>query len=266
MPWLPRGAALPPGGAARGALERQQARFAREYALARGGALRVAPLEAAQEAVATELLTDSFADALGYSTPRCVRASRGDGRGPCERERALATSPRITHTPDASSRRCASLVDTHTRPVRRAYIREYLRSQRAWPPDGICLVGVYEDAATGEESIAATMTLSFTSETREDFTSLAPPEGSVYLCNMCTLRSLQRRGCAKAMLAAAGDFVEQMGCDEIWLHARLSDEKSVALYEGDGFKGVQTDGEQTFWDKMVTRGRDTRRVLMRKAA
>ena len=40
----------------------------------------------------------------------------------------------------------------------------------------------------------------------------------------------------------------------------------VALYEGDGFKGVQTDGEQTFWDKMVTRGRDTRRVLMRKAA
>eukprot|EP00793_Prasinoderma_coloniale_P001282 PRCOL_00005055-RA len=146
----------------------------------------------------------------------------------------------------------------------RAFIREYLREQRAWPPEGICLVGTYADARTGELALAATATLSFTPGTREDFAELAPPPHGAYLCNMATLPELRRRGVARAMLGACVDFCAHMGDDEIWLHARVGDAPSVGLYEACGFEARGMEADEPLLKRLMHGGVSQRRMLMRR--
>eukprot|EP00899_Mesostigma_viride_P024593 jgi/Mesvir1/5318/Mv15410-RA.1 len=130
-------------------------------------------------------------------------------------------------------------------------------------PDHQVAEGSSRDDAGDEDVppgvLVGTVEIYKTPSAQELFT-LAPPPGTVYLCNMAVDPRFRRKGLGKSLLEAAERAaVEVFGCSEIYLHSRVVDKPARGLYEGANYKVIGVDNAlgSFFLGKQ-------RRLLMRK--
>ncbi|KAK9818296.1 hypothetical protein WJX72_010197 [[Myrmecia] bisecta] len=254
-----------------------------------GGTLLIRPLSKNWLMPATDLLTATFAEAMGYLpvyrtylrrqilqyldshmnlAPKSVilvAVLISDGHQPIPDDAARSSSFTTIAIEDVAARSDSlgsSSVRSSPEPERDS------NGAGAGVPGSERASSAGSDASTsGREDddaeerfgvLVGTGELSFAASTRTKFLTLNAPEDCGYLCNMAVAEDYQRRGFGMALLRALERTAEIVEQPNLYLHNRFQDDPAAALYKRAGYEVVKKDNFL-----MMLLGRD-RRYLMRK--
>lgn len=115
------------------------------------------------------------------------------------------------------------------------------------------------DSQPKSEFLVGTVEVSFSQSTRSPNLTLNPPPELPYLCNMAVDPSSRGQGYGSLLLDAAEDLILEVGYKSLFLHVRHADPPALSLYRKFGFS---EEGED--WPLVKLLGMD-RRYLMKKS-
>lgn len=93
-----------------------------------------------------------------------------------------------------------------------------------------------DDDNDGQEDIlAGTVEISFSSSTRTKHLTLNPPQDMPYLCNMAVQPDQRGKGYGRLLLDAAEQLILSTGYTSVFLHVRHADPTALSLYRTSGF-------------------------------
>ena len=114
--------------------------------------------------------------------------------------------------------------------------REWAKAAVGSFPEAACLVGELEDGVA-----VGVVGLSFGLASRQQFTSLVPPDNVAYLSELAVSSGARRAGVATALMDAAEAFSCMMGFESLYLHCRYSDKGAFDLYAKRGYVVSKSD-------------------------
>ncbi|KAK9847400.1 hypothetical protein WJX84_006775 [Apatococcus fuscideae] len=172
------------------------------------GLLSMRPIQEAWIPESTELLTDAFAESMGYR--------------PAFRRYLVKEIKGYLHK--------------HLNLPPKAIVIMGLLQQ---PADAAAASSVASSSSAGE--------LSFSASTRTQQLLLNPPRECAYLCNMAVTPDWRRQGYGMQLLRAAEMVAQLAGKQEIYLHVRHNDAPATGLYERGGYSIVKSDPKFFGW-------------------
>lgn len=117
----------------------------------------------------------------------------------------------------------------------------------------------HSDPKHEKSALIGTVEVSFSPSTRSTHLTLNPPPDLPYLCNMAVQPHYRGSGYGRLLLQAAEDVIKEVGYKSVFLHVRHIDIPACRLYEKSGF---QKEGED--WPIISLVGMD-RRYLLKKS-
>lgn len=251
------------------ALQRRMVGFRRTYGASEGRTLVVQPLTDEWVQDSADLLTDAFADSMGYISvyknylrrqikkylqshvllpPKSVvlvglllpAGAGGDdalGLEGLQQQEAPASSSSVSSDAGSSSSGMdsSSLSSSSTDPS------SNLAQQGQQAVFQGAFAGDLPGPEPGSAMVVGAVEISFTEATRSRFMTLNSPPDRPYLCNMAVGREWQGQGHGTRLLEAAEALVADVGESIIYLHVRHQDKPAAALYAKAGYRPQAED-------------------------
>lgn len=230
---------------ARNALRERLLGFRKEIPARDGSCLVIHPLNEAWVEATADVLTDAFADSMGY-----VSAYRNFLR----RQIRAYVQGNLALPPKAVIL-VAILVPENLGKN---------NEDNSASNDETATIGVVKSSQESScKGAAATLIgaveVSFAESTRTRHLTLNAPMDRPYICNLAVSASWQRQGFGTALMEAAEDVVSLMGEDCTYLHLRFKDAPARALYERCGYISIADDN---FLLALI--GLDRRRLMFKR--
>ncbi|KAK9862861.1 hypothetical protein WJX84_009094 [Apatococcus fuscideae] len=216
------------------------------------GLLSVRPIAESWVPASTELLTDAFAEAMGYR-PAFRRYLQKEIKGYLHKHLNLVPKQSLTQTGESSSSEPTD-VSSHasapgpasdtavmSAPDFTASDHHSAAAAAASEPAQSSACGALAGSKLPDTELVGCVELSFSATTRTPRLLLNPPRDCAYLCNMAVDPGWRRQGYGIHLLRAAELVAQLAGKQEIYLHLRHKDEPATRLYLKGGYEIVKSD-------------------------
>jgi ribosomal protein S18 acetylase RimI-like enzyme len=242
--------------------------FRRSFSFGEAGTLRVEPVAEEWVPAAADLLTDTFAESMGYVAVY-TNFLRRQIRKYLMAHMNLPpkTVVLIAILVPPADAEAAPDVAGHAERAEPSGAAPEDAAPSGWLPEGMAAAGRAGGEAPASPApprgaaavVVGAVEVSFTAATRARFLTLNSPPDRPYLCNMAIADRHRGRGYGAALLAAAEELVVEAGESAVFLHVRLQDPPARALYTKAGYVPQAED-----WPLVRLVGQDPRFLLKKE--
>ncbi|KAK9843117.1 hypothetical protein WJX74_007218 [Apatococcus lobatus] len=241
------------------------------------GLLSMRPIQEAWIPESTELLTDAFAESMGYrpafrrylvkeikgylhkhlNLPPKAIVIMGLLQQPADAAAASSVASSSSAGGEAGSKgseaASASTPFSREQADQQPPAIEHSQRDTAQESASFAAEASAEHADAGvapslpDPQLVGTVELSFSASTRTQQLLLNPPRECAYLCNMAVTPDWRRQGYGMQLLRAAEMVAQLAGKQEIYLHVRHNDAPATGLYERGGYSIVKSDPKFFGW-------------------